>query len=281
MVATANYSYQSLGDNEIRLLKILSTSDLQFEITHHNLDQSLDYAALSYTWGEPVFRQVINLYDYALPVTDNLHDALQSLKVRQMQKKDARTRSKYIWVDQICINQDDIKEKNSQIPLMKRIYEQASKVIVWLGNPENPAQIALGVQMMDEIYKKSWHKVLMSIPSLFLKAFLQRSETMSNEFAFTILSGISIEDSTIFDIEGSPAHEAWLGICALFRSPWWTRTWVYQEATIPETRLKLSSKDTEVTFLCGLSSTTWARLRFALSVGIHLQTSRPLQTDFM
>ncbi|KAI1396117.1 heterokaryon incompatibility protein-domain-containing protein [Hypoxylon fuscum] len=39
----------------------------------------------------------------------------------------------YLWVDAICLNQQDSAEKSSQIPLMGAIYEQASKVHIWLG----------------------------------------------------------------------------------------------------------------------------------------------------
>ncbi|EXJ68478.1 uncharacterized protein A1O5_08271, partial [Cladophialophora psammophila CBS 110553] len=38
-----------------------------------------------------------------------------------------------LWVDAICTNQDDVPEKNNQVQPMKDIYEQASKVIAWLG----------------------------------------------------------------------------------------------------------------------------------------------------
>jgi hypothetical protein len=36
-------------------------------------------------------------------------------------------------VDAICINQSDVEEKSSQIPLMKYIYELATQVVIWLG----------------------------------------------------------------------------------------------------------------------------------------------------
>ena len=41
-------------------------------------------------------------------------------------------------------------------------------------------------------------------------------------------------DKTIFDVPGTQTHKAWLGIASLWRARWWTRTWIYQEATIPE-----------------------------------------------
>ncbi len=38
-----------------------------------------------------------------------------------------------IWVDAVCINQDDTEERNLQVLLMKQIYEQALNVWIYLG----------------------------------------------------------------------------------------------------------------------------------------------------
>lgn len=41
-----------------------------------------------------------------------------------------------LWIDAICINQNDIEEKNRQVGIMREIYKEASKVHVWLGDVE-------------------------------------------------------------------------------------------------------------------------------------------------
>ncbi|PVH76869.1 hypothetical protein DL98DRAFT_372665, partial [Cadophora sp. DSE1049] len=38
-----------------------------------------------------------------------------------------------LWADAICVNQQDNVGKSHQVQQMKQIYENASKVIVWLG----------------------------------------------------------------------------------------------------------------------------------------------------
>lgn len=38
-----------------------------------------------------------------------------------------------VWVDAICINQDDIQERDSQVSIMGQIYKGCSRVFVWLG----------------------------------------------------------------------------------------------------------------------------------------------------
>ncbi|KAK3339823.1 heterokaryon incompatibility [Lasiosphaeria hispida] len=80
------------------------------------------FAALSYVWGDAAdpARIVFNGV-HGFPVTRNLHAALRSLRrVGQGLR---------LWVDALCINQADLEEKKTQLGLMKRVYQQARKVI--------------------------------------------------------------------------------------------------------------------------------------------------------
>lgn len=83
------------------------------------------YEALSYVWGNVLKSQSITLNGCAFSVTENLNAALWNLRDRQPEQ--------VLWVDAICINQEDKNEKEKQIPLMRTIYAQAGRVIVWLG----------------------------------------------------------------------------------------------------------------------------------------------------
>ena len=87
MATMTDYLYRPVGKNEIRLLKMLLTHDLRYEVIHHNLDQRIDYAALSYRWGNsPAFQQITHLEDYKFRIIDSLHDALESLKYANYRK---------------------------------------------------------------------------------------------------------------------------------------------------------------------------------------------------
>jgi len=55
------------------------------------------------------------------------------LKVRLLQK------IRVLWVDALCINQDDTKEKEVQVSLMSDIYSKTNRGLLWLGEePEQP-----------------------------------------------------------------------------------------------------------------------------------------------
>jgi hypothetical protein len=65
-----------------------------------------------------------------MDVTQNLYEALLSIRL----PRETRT----VWADQICIDQSNTEEKNSQVPLMTFIYSRASDVLIWLGYHKPP-----------------------------------------------------------------------------------------------------------------------------------------------
>jgi hypothetical protein len=91
-----------------------------------------DFAALSYTWNDPSLpEQTVYINGYEKPITGILHEALQHLRIRL--RKGLK-----LWVDAICINQEDIEERNLQVKRMGRIYGEALNTIVWVSR-EGPA----------------------------------------------------------------------------------------------------------------------------------------------
>ncbi|KAI0528298.1 HET-domain-containing protein [Xylaria bambusicola] len=81
------------------------------------------YEALSYVWGD-LHDQIWVGGDNAIPITKNLYSLLRSLRLPH--------KGRSLWVDALCINQSDHEEKKVQLALMKRVYQQAEKVIAYL-----------------------------------------------------------------------------------------------------------------------------------------------------
>lgn len=100
------------------------------------------YDSLSYAWGSPEKTHSISIGDSYLPITTNLHAALLRLRDRFLER--------IIWVDAICINQQDIFERRNQVQRMAMIYALANRVIVWLGEAEDNSD-----QALEEIYKSA------------------------------------------------------------------------------------------------------------------------------
>ncbi|OCK95603.1 HET-domain-containing protein [Cenococcum geophilum 1.58] len=151
--------YSPLNENrkEIRFITILSKSRhssvvhckletvslASFNANHIPTKQCYrytwgDYAALSYVWGDPNKRRQIVLNGQNTYVTENLEAALRALS------EGSNFESGYkLWVDALCINQNDYRERANEIGKMRNIYGDAWAVIGWLGNKANGSDKAI------------------------------------------------------------------------------------------------------------------------------------------
>lgn len=153
----SEYRYSQLSlPTSIRLLRLLPCEQdgkilrcKLFEYPIRNSDTvSHPYEALSYVWGSEDIPRSIIIDNQNLNVTPNLYAAL--LRLRN------HTCSRIIWVDAVCIDQVNEKEKGSQIPLIAEIYAKASRVVVWLGEAEGEGDRALeAIRLIGERSAKS------------------------------------------------------------------------------------------------------------------------------
>lgn len=129
----------NIKHREIRLFVLApgSSNDvLRVELITESLDyDDLHYTALSYTWSGPRSGSPIFVGDLPLPITKNLELALR--RIRDC------SRPKTLWVDAICINQDDDVEKSLQVALMGEIYASATRTWIWLGKESEDSDIAM------------------------------------------------------------------------------------------------------------------------------------------
>ncbi|GAB1195639.1 hypothetical protein APSETT444_004901 [Aspergillus pseudonomiae] len=91
------------------------------------------YFALSYVWGEDTPSNPITINGHSVPVTENLFDFLLHYRDLTEVSSTWELADMFFWVDAICINQEDIPEKNSQVLQMSSIYRSADAVLSWLG----------------------------------------------------------------------------------------------------------------------------------------------------
>lgn len=101
------------------------------------LDEHQYFTALSYTWGDPTVGNPILIDGHAFDVTANLHDALKVLRPSPGSEVEP------MWIDAICINQQDIAERNHQVRQMGKLYINAGRVITWLGQADEDSDLAM------------------------------------------------------------------------------------------------------------------------------------------
>jgi hypothetical protein len=142
-MTTETYSYIQLGRKDaIRILHLLPAQEREapVRISLHEIPFPLDlksieaytwpsFEALSYVWGAKSGDQPIQCEGKQLLITPNCESALRHLRLP--------TKTRTLWVDSICINQESEEEKSYQVHLMWEIYQHAQQVIIWLG-PGSP-----------------------------------------------------------------------------------------------------------------------------------------------
>ena len=92
------------------------------------------YEAVSYCWDDDEKSNLIYDNDRPYYITDNPNSFL-----RYRRDKD---QSVTLWIDPICINQDDHEEKQKQVQLMREIYLCSNRLTIWLGSPSGDTHLA-------------------------------------------------------------------------------------------------------------------------------------------
>ncbi|OGM44109.1 hypothetical protein ABOM_007282 [Aspergillus bombycis] len=167
-------------------------------------EQSLiSYEALSYTWGSIETVESIRMNGQRHGITLNLYIALQHLRFR--------ARDRILWVDSICIDQVNDKERGHQVRHMGDIYKRAERVIFWLGQPTYETNLVLDSlrQLQKESTKhacKTW----------------ELSDPRWVDLWSVVQPRLEEEYREIF-------WEQRQGLEELLSRPWFRRVWILQE----------------------------------------------------
>lgn len=142
------FEYTALGEGEIRLL-VLKPSILRIRssLLHVSLANAPSFEAMSYTWGDPTRSSTLNIGGRWFGISKNVHGMLQD--------RVSLWRTRLFWIDSICINQEDISERNAQVQIMRDIYSKAWRTTIWLGSAPDAglAHIFMGELVLRIIYQ--------------------------------------------------------------------------------------------------------------------------------
>lgn len=197
------YYYEPLCAEDVVRLAVLDpaageTTPLSCSIIQRRRTaQIMDYIAVSYVWGKLEFSQTLEIRCNGdtsyLKITPNVDTLLRRFRVSN--------KPRYLWIDAVCLDQENEIEKAQQIPLMGRIYEEAKSVFIWLG-PENHM-----TQMAFAFFRQANR-----LPELEKGKMAER------------LAGLGRKMNRDAGLD-------WLVSTAdFFDRPWFSRRWVIQEA---------------------------------------------------
>lgn len=107
-------------------------------LTRMSVSDPGPFEALSYVWGRSKLLETITCDGKHISITASLASPLRRLR--------HTTRPRRVWVDQVCINQQDLTERGQQVRHMNSVYQKADNVLVWLGDdPEGHADRAFAL----------------------------------------------------------------------------------------------------------------------------------------
>ncbi|KAH9906166.1 heterokaryon incompatibility protein-domain-containing protein [Xylariomycetidae sp. FL2044] len=183
LTSDSPFTYREITLDQFRLVRLLpeTMSTVKCQIIHASLENPPKYTALSYAWGDADETIKIHLDGCYFNVRKSLHGALKALR--------QPNESVMLWVDALCINQDNKEELSSQVQVMTAIYNQAESVAVWLGPESDDSSKA--VELLRLIYN----------PGNDVKNLIA-SKNLRSHFA---------------------------ALVALFERDYWNRLWVVQE----------------------------------------------------
>lgn len=185
------------------------------------------YRALSYVWGDNSNLVAITVNGENFMVTSNLAGALRSLR----ETSTRRAKLAWVWIDALCINQQDIAERDQQVRRMKSIYQNAYEVVVWLGDYDEPtddttsySKSRWGIDNLEVCDKKMACSVLDLIEALSLiNGFkLPYGSLAPEKYKQRVSHYMNLRLETI-------TAQHWVQLSKLFGRPWFERLWVIQE----------------------------------------------------
>jgi hypothetical protein len=134
--------------DSIRILTLLprvdnpNSKELFCKIENKTLASKPKYEALSHAWGPEQATDTIFVNGQKILIRPRLHDALRSLQAGK---------GRSLWVDALCINMEDTKERSDHVNIMSYIYSRATRVLAYLG-PSHSAFTKTDMKEMGESY---------------------------------------------------------------------------------------------------------------------------------
>lgn len=265
------YKYRSLSsEDSLRLLEInaLDGDDLLCSMRTVPIGGNTEYTALSYSWaldedGDARLCERIFVDGALLNVTRNLYQGLRRICARQRPVVGG-----LIWIDAVCINQNDVVERNAQVARMAEIYSNAVRVLVWLGEGCSPLEndsIATALHCLSQRRHSHYREHMVALPNgssvatclahAAVKAGLALESSMPPpgqgwEFEDPVEVRMPSCIRELFDVgelKESVVQTQQL-LHTFLGKRYWSRRWVIQEIYHAQSDVQLMWADHEITF---------------------------------
>ena len=195
------------------------------------LSPDLRYAAISYAWGDQPATREILVNGAAFPVTENLASGLWHFRKYGITPRGPSDEIP-LWIDAVCINQDDIPDRNEQVSMMRSIYSGASYAVAWLGIPAGRRDIGECLRLMKDFAASLPADLKSTVVATYDTGGNKSWEHWGAEFSQKGLDWIAARPELHDDGASDSPPAAWSSFRELTRPPYWERVWVLQERVL-------------------------------------------------
>jgi len=172
-------------------------------------------------------------------VTTNLWTALLNLR-----KPDQPCT---LWVDAVCIDQANVLERNHQVSVMGKIYRNATRTIVWLGD-NYPPYTKKAYAMVDELAAEAISR--------------QHTYTGIDQYSTPLsLLELKLVESPLFD-----RFRDDFSVIHLAGARWWYRAWTVQEVLLAS----------QAVVMAGTFTMDWDRFSAGINYGLAIGIWNPV-----
>lgn len=188
------------------------------------------YEAISYCWGDASALTTMKCNESILTITQSSAAVLRRLRLLDQPR--------YVWIDRICINQDDLEDKQHQISKMKPVYEKASRVLIWLGHVD---QADKAVELIRDICDHMPTSVNISGEEKPISRF--KEDRHQEATRFYVASGLQRGTTGRGESHNEPFDPDRQQVSAfmnLLQQEWFKRVWCFQEAVASSDALVLT-----------------------------------------
>jgi hypothetical protein len=219
---SGHFAYHPLAyygaSHDFRLLRVLKTGPTSpvsagakaegswsYEIVHFDTECAPAYEAVSYVWGSSVRSCLLTLSNgKTLRITESVNEFLPFLS--------ATCQTGYLWIDQICVNQDDLIERSKQVANMGKIFSTAHRTLAWLGESNESNALRRLFSTVEQERVKEYGE--------------------AKERAFGTMPASNYKSiSSLIAVDGKPSEEL-LGLVSILKRPWYSRAWIFQEVVL-------------------------------------------------
>lgn len=219
-----------------------SKAEFEYELVEHDLGDvfrdtwnwSVRFTAVSYAWGSAPRSRHFRLRDgSSIIITPGLESAISKISAHALGPSSQVNSDSWarIWIDQICIDQENFEERQQQVSLMRNLYEKATGLIIWLGDGD------IYSRRVVEMVRTVGRLIGQDAPKAAQRAGLEKllgaepedHPRVSPKTSFSTLSAHSPRLARPQDQETS--YET--SLMKFFDRSWFGRAWTFQEAVLP------------------------------------------------